>query len=394
MSERRATGSAGFLDPRQLFRRRPPGGQPHRRLVQDYADDLRLFPSWWARGGLLVLVALYVLIPSQELLDDAWLRTFVNVGIFAIGAIGLNLLTGYTGQVSLGHAFFVGVGSYAAAYLGAEQGWPFLVYLPAAALIGFLLGALIGPFALRLRGNYLVIVTLGLLFVGRHVFLNWDSVTGGNRGVRLRDATVSIGPLDFTDLEIAGRSYSREAAFFWLTWALVAVAAIVAKNLVRGRMGRAMQATRDRDLSAEVIGVDLARTKVAAFAWSSAYACVSGVLSALLVRQAGADDFGLFLSITFVAIVIIGGAGTIFGSILGALFVVGGRDFIGRRSDTALLDPIITTSPGDPGWLSVGELNAVLFGLFIILFLMLEPRGLAALWLRVKAWFRSWPFSY
>lgn len=394
MTRLRATGSAGFLDGRRLLRGGPAGGRPHGKLVQTYRDDLRLFPSWWARGGLLVLLAAYILIPSQGLLDDGWLRTFVSIGIFAIGAIGLNLLTGYTGQVSLGHAFFFGVGSYSAAYLGAQKGWPFLLYLPAAALIAFALGALIGPFALRLRGHYLVIVTLGLLFIGRHIFTNWESVTGGNRGIRLRDANVSIGPLDFKDLQIGGTSYSREAAFFWLTWALVAAAALLAKNLVRSRAGRAMQATRDRDLSAEVIGVHLARTKVAAFAWSSAFAAVAGALNGLILRQVGADDFGIFLSITFVAIVIIGGAGTIFGSILGSLFVIGGRELISRRSDTVLLDPIVTTRAGDPGWFTIGELNAILFGLFIILFLILEPRGLAALWLRMKAWFRSWPFSY
>ena len=369
------------------------GGSPSRRLVLDYRDDLRIFPDRWARIGLVVLAFLYLYLPTQQV-SDAGLRTLSTIGIFAIGAIGLNLLTGYTGQVSLGHAFFIGVGSYTAAYLGSEQGWPFLLYVPAAALIGFALGAIIGPFALRLRGHYLVIVTLGLVFLGRHIFNNWDSVTGGNRGTRIRDADMSIGPLDFSGLELFGTTYTRDQSMFFLVWAMVALVALVSKNLVRSRMGRAMQAVRDRDLSAEIIGVDLARTKVGAFAWSSAIACVAGVLNGLQVRFAGPEDFGLFLSITFVAIVIIGGAGTIFGSIVGAVFVIGSQEFINQNSRSDWLGPIIRTGPGDSGFFSVGELNAILFGGFIVLFLLFEPRGLAAIWFRAKAWFLTWPFSY
>jgi branched-chain amino acid transport system permease protein len=375
-------------------RRSATAGRPNRKMVLDYRDDLRTFPSWWARIGLVVLALLYVAIPFFELAGNPGMRTLSTIGIFAVGAIGLNLLTGYTGQVSLGHAFFIGVGSYTAAHLGATEELPMVVYLPAAAVIGFVLGAVIGPFALRLRGHYLVIVTLGLIFLGRHIFNNWDSVTGGNRGIRIRGADMSVGPLDFSGLEIFGREYSREASFYLLVWAIVALAAITAKNLVRSRPGRAMQAVRDRDLSAEVIGVDLARTKVGAFAWSSSFACVAGVLSGLLVRQASPEDFGLFLSITYVAIIIIGGVGTIFGSIVGAFFVIGGQELISQNSRTALFDPIIKASPTDSGFFSVGELNAILFGLFIVLFLLFEPRGLAAIWFRLKIWFLTWPFSY
>lgn len=373
--------------------RRDSGGNPSRQLVLDYRDDLRIFPERWTRVGLAFLVFLYFYLPTQQV-SDAGLRTLSTIGIYAIGAMGLNLLTGYTGQVSLGHAFFIGVGSYTAGYLGAQQDWPFLLYLPAAALIGFALGAIIGPFALRLRGHYLVIVTLGLVFLGRHIFNNWDSVTGGNRGIRIRDVDMAVGPLDFGGLELFGTTYTREQSMFFLVWALVVIGALLAKNLVRSRMGRAMQAVRDRDMSAEVIGVDLARTKIGAFAWSSAFACVGGVMSALQIRFAGPEDFGLFLSITFVAIVIIGGAGTIFGSIVGSFFVIGGEEFIAGHSRSSFLDPIITTAPGEPGWFSVGELNAILFGLFIVLFLLFEPRGLAAVWFRLKAWFLTWPFSY
>jgi branched-chain amino acid transport system permease protein len=379
--------------PLRSLSRRSPGGKPSRRLVLDYRDDLRIFPDRWARIGLVVLAFLYFYLPTQQI-SDAGLRTLSTIGIFAIGAIGLNLLTGYTGQVSLGHAFFIGVGTYTAAYLGSVRGWPFLLYVPAAAVIGWLLGAVIGPFALRLRGHYLVIVTLGLVFLGRHIFNNWDSVTGGNRGTRIRDADMSIGPLDFSGLELFGTTYTRDQSMFFLVWAMVALVALLAKNLVRSRMGRAMQAVRDRDLSAEIIGVDLARTKVGAFAWSSAIACVAGVMHGLQIRFAGPEDFDLFLSITFLAIVIIGGAGTIFGSVIGSFFVIGSQELINQNSRSEVLGPIIRTGPGDSGFFSVGELNAILFGAFIVLFLLFEPRGLAAIWFRAKAWFLTWPFSY
>jgi branched-chain amino acid transport system permease protein len=385
---------AGSLSPFRPFRRHPSGGQPYRDMVLDYRDELRLFPSIWSKVGLVALVFLYWYLPTHGV-GTVGILTLTLVGIFAIGAIGLNLLSGFTGQISLGHAFFIGVGTYTAAYLGVDREWPLLLYLAAAAVIGFTIGAIIGPFALRLRGVYLVIVTLGLVFLGRHIFNNWDSVTGGNRGTRIAGADMSIGSLDFGDLTLFGHTYTREAGLFFLVWALVALAALVAKNIVRSRPGRAMQAVRDRDLSAEVIGVSLARTKIAAFAWSSAFAAVAGVLSGLYIRQAGPDDFGLFLSITYIAVIIIGGVGTIIGSILGALFVIGGEELIRQNGDSAILDPIVTSGPADAtGLFTVGEFNAILFGLFIVLFLMFEPRGLVALWFRIKTWFMTWPFSY
>ncbi|MGH9213407.1 MAG: branched-chain amino acid ABC transporter permease [Acidimicrobiales bacterium] len=370
---------------------------PARDLVLSYADDIKLLRSprhtpWrWVLvvGGL----ALFLWLPTY--LGDPGLRVLAMCGIFAIGAIGLNLLTGYTGQISLGHAFFVGVGAYSAAYFGAERGLPMPVYLAVAAILGFVVGGIIGPFALRLRGNYLVVVTLGLVFLGEHLWDNWDSVTGGGTGTSLREASMSLGPLDFKEgIELGGEAYTFEQSFFWLVWALVIVGALLAKNLVRSRAGRAMQAIRDRDLSAEVIGVSPARYKVGAFAWSGAYAAVAGALYGLLQQFVSPGEFGLFLAINYVAMIIIGGLGTIFGSIVGALFVWGGRSVIEQNSGLAVFDPLITDRAGEAGIFNIGELNAVLFGLAIVLFLLFEPRGLAAFWFRIKTWFLTWPFSY
>ena len=176
--------------------------RPHHRMTRHYADDLRLFRTRGAKVGLVLLVLLYLFLPFF-LVSDFWLSVLDYAGIAAVGAIGLNLLTGYTGQVSLGHAFFIGAGAYVTGQLGGELGVPLPVWLLGAAVFGGLIGAVIGPFALRLRGNYLAIVTLGLVFLGEHLFRNLPGVTGGNSGTSIT-APATLGPLDFADLSLLG----------------------------------------------------------------------------------------------------------------------------------------------------------------------------------------------
>ena len=162
-----------------------------RDLHVSYAEQLRLIPSRWAGAGFLALAVAWLAAPL--VLSEFQLDVGARVAIFALGAIGLNLLTGFTGQVSLGHAFFIGTGAYAAAWAGGDQEWPLWLWLPGITLLGVVLGAVIGPFALRLRGNYLAIVTLGLLFIGEHLFNNWDSVTGGGAGRSVEAETTIAG---------------------------------------------------------------------------------------------------------------------------------------------------------------------------------------------------------
>jgi branched-chain amino acid transport system permease protein len=362
---------------------------PNIKLTRSYAQDLRLFRSHWSKAGLVALLAAYVLVP-QLLIDDFWLSILDYAGIAAIAAIGLNLLTGYTGQVSLGHAFFIGAGAYTAAEVGGDLGLPLPVWLASAAVVGAVIGALIGPFALRLRGNYLAIVTLSLVFLGEHLFRNLDAVTGGNSGTGV-SAGASIAGLDFRDLNVGGEAFSPNQGFFWLIWGIVLVVALLAKNIVRTRPGRAMQAVRDRDVSAEIIGVEPGRYKVAAFALSSAIAAVAGALFGSYQQFVSPEEFGLFVSIEYIAIIIVGGLGTIFGAVLGAIFITALPRLVERYSDSL---PGVATGVGDEGVISVFALNQALFGLLIVLFLIFEPRGLAAAWLRVKAYFKGWPFSY
>lgn len=361
----------------------------HRNVTRGYADELRLFGSPAARAGLVAMVVVFLVLPTV-VQDDFWLSVLIYVGITAFGAIGLNLLTGYCGQISLGHAFFIGAGAYVAARVGGELGLPLPVWLLAAAVLGAALGGLVGPFALRLRGHYLAIVTLGLVFIGEHLWRNLTGITGGNSGTPVT-AAASLGPVDFGALTLFGEVYSRNQGWFWLVWGLVALVALLAKNLVRTRPGRALQAVRDRDQAAEVIGVRAGRYKIGAFMLSSAIAATAGALFGAYQQFVSPDEWNLLLSIQYIAIVIVGGLGTIFGSVLGAIFVGALPALIDRYSDAI---PGVRTGVGGEGFISVFALNQALFGVLIVLFLVFEPRGLAGIWLRIKAYFKAWPFSY
>ncbi|HEX7167446.1 MAG TPA: branched-chain amino acid ABC transporter permease [Acidimicrobiales bacterium] len=362
--------------------------KPHRNLVRGYEQDLRLFRTRAAKAWLAVLIALWLLTPVF-LIDPFWLSVLNYAGIAAVGALGLNLLTGYTGQVSLGHAFFLAIGAYTWAHFGGEQHMDLPVWLLLSAVIGGVVGALVGPFALRLRGNYLAIVSLGLVFIGTHIWNNWQSVTGGSEGVS-GERAATIGSFDFADLHVAGKAYSREQGYFWLIWFVVGLSALFAKNIVRTRPGRALQAIRDRDVAAAVIGVDPARYKVVAFALSGVYAAVSGALLGSYRGYLSPDEWSLLLSIQFIAIIIVGGVGTIFGSVLGALFIAGAPLLIEEYASSIPLVSWLT----DQGGMAIDTFNQLLFGVVIILFLVLEPHGLAGIWFRIKAYFKAWPFSY
>jgi branched-chain amino acid transport system permease protein len=356
------------------------------RLTTRYADDTALFRTWPSRFGLLVMVLSYGLAPF--VLNEYWSTVFIFAGIAAIGALGLNLLTGYTGQVSLGHAFFYGVGAYGAAVFAGRLGWPFPLWLLAAAALGGLLGGLAGPFALRLRGNYLVIVSLGLLVIGQHVFENWTSVTGGLTGTSVR-APIALGSFDVASLRLGGARLSRNQGFLFFVWGAVAVLALAARNIVRTRPGRALQAVRDKDLAAEVIGVSLVQYKVGAFVVSSGYAACAGAIYAAYARFVSPLDFSLFLSIQFIAMIVVGGIGTIKGAILGALFLT-----LLPRAIESVSGSLPFVSDGTGAGITVQSLNQAMFGVLIVVFLLFEPLGLAEIWRRILRYFKAWPFSY
>ena len=358
------------------FTRTPPG------LKTSYGKQLTIYPSRFGRVWIGILIVGAAIAPFA--LTDFWVSILNFAAIFSIAAIGLNLLTGFTGQVSLGHAFFVGLGAYTAGYLGGDHGLPFIVWLPAAGLLGGLVGLIVGPFALRLKGLYLAIVTIGLVFLGEHLFLNLRDLTGGPQGRAI--PSPEIGGFSFG--RIGG--LSRDQSFYLLAIPLLALATLFAKNVVRSRPGRAFQAVRDREIAAAVIGVNLARYKVGAFVLSSFYAAAAGALFGSYLRYVTPAQFDLLFSIEFVAMIIVGGVGTIFGSIIGAFFVVLIPRLVEQFSDSI---PFLSDSTTGGG-LDVFTFNQIIFGALIVVFLVVEPHGLAGIWQRIKVYFRSWPFSY
>lgn len=350
-------------------------------------------PSQFLRGwdARVAVSAIVVLLASLPVLLDSpfWMNVMVTAGAYAAAAIGLNILTGYTGQVSLGHAAFLTIGGYAAGYFGASQGWTLVLWLGMAAVCGAIIGGAVGPFALRVKGDYLVVVSLALLFITSHVVENWESVTGGHDGISVSKASLAIGPVDFGDLRLFGMEFSREEGLFYLAWLLVGIFAVIARNIMRSRPGRALQAVRDRDTAAEVLGVSSARYKIAAFVLSSAMAATAGGVIAVAQRFLTPNEplAELFISIQFVAIIVVGGVATIYGSVLGAVLLVALPEVIKEYTHwfdftVPLFDrPLVSSSSLDQGLFNTGSFSNLLFGLLLVGFLLLWPRGIAG-WLQ------------
>jgi len=388
--------------------RRPPG------LFTRYDKDIAILRNNVQRFWVGVAFVIVVLLPFYlDTLSDgrSWLILFATAFVASIGAIGLNLVTGYAGQVSLGHAFFLGVGAYAGAalsnpeVLNAEGGvrligfnLDMIIWLPAAGLIAAAAGIVVAPVALRLRGLYLALVTLGLVFVGEHVFRNWRELTGGI-GEGREPARLSLFGYRFDlDGSILGISLNREQQIYFFMFAVMIIMALLAKNLVRSRIGRAFAAVRDRDIAAEIMGVDLTKYKVLAFAVSSFYAGVAGALLFSITGFVEPTSFSLLLSVAYIAMVVIGGAASISGSIMGAFFITLLPKLIDLTRLSSLIDTAVGWLPfvaggGEPA-LAVSQIERILFGVLIIMFLIFEPLGLYGIWIRIRNYWKAFPFSY
>jgi branched-chain amino acid transport system permease protein len=350
-----------------------------------------LFNTRPKRRAVTAILLVALVLPF--IYDDETLRLLALGLAAAIGAIGLNLVTGYAGQVTLGHAFFLAVGAYTASALSGDPAGRtigfgitnVLVWLLAAGLVAALLGVLVAPLAARLRGLYLAVVTLGLVFLGEHIFKEWQELTGGPGVGRPGPVPELFG----NRLNEAGAIFTGEQKLYLLMLVLLVIFAVLARNLVRSKVGRAFSAIRDRDIAASVIGVNLTRYKALAFAVSSFYAGCAGALVYTVSGFVEPGSFNLLLSVQYIAMVLIGGAGTISGSIMGALFIT----LLPRVTrDLPAFLPFISTDASVP--LNVFQVETVLYGLLIIVFLLLEPRGLFGIWIRIRNYWKAWPFSY
>jgi len=364
-------------------------------LYTSYAADQAILNTpakrWWTAALVIVVLALPFLL-SRDLTS-----LMMTVFIYAIGGIGLNLVTGYAGQVSLGHAFFMGLGAYTAAVLGGVEtdrvlgfGLDMAIWLPMAGIVPALVGLAVAPLAARVRGLYLAILTLGLVFIGEHVFKEARPITGGAGVGRSPAEPVLFG------MDLHGRYHAfgyilpRDTMLYFVCFLIFVVLALAARNLARSKLGRAFSAVRDRDIAAAVMGVPLQRTKTLAFTISSFYAGIAGALLVVVIGQMTPGNWNLFLSIEFLAVILIGGIATISGSIMGAAFVVLMPRLVSELAGSV---PFISTAPGT-GFLTVFHVQTMLFGALIVLFLVLEPRGLYGLWVRVRNYWKAWPFSY
>jgi branched-chain amino acid transport system permease protein len=298
----------------------------------------------------------------------------IRIGIAIIGAHGLNLLTGFTGQISLGHAAFVGVGAYTSAILITRAGIPFWWTVPLAGIMSAFAGVIIGIPSLRIKGLYLAIATIAAQFIFEYVFMTWESMTHGIRGINVPDP------------ELFGFQFDTEQKFYFITLFFVIIGTLYARNLIRTRVGRAFIAIRDRDLAAELMGINLFRYKLTAFAISSFYAGVAGSLWVSFMNIVTPEHFPLTLSIEYLAMIIVGGLGSILGSIYGAMFMVLVPELL--KFGTEFIKDI-------PAFQHIfAPLREVVFGSLIVFFLIFEPRGLAEMWRRIKNFFLLWPFSY
>ena len=356
----------------------------------DYDQDIRLFKHGgyaWSYGTLLVLVLL------APLLVGAYLQSqLVFVFIYAIVGVGLLILTGFTGQVSLGHAAFLAIGAYTTAYL-QRLGVPFLVYLPLSALIAGAVGALVGFPALRLSGIYLVIATIAFGFIVEEIAARWESVTNGNEGMRIKA------------LDLLGFTLGRDGyGFYVVCLALLVAVMLGALNLLRSPTGRAFLAIRDSETAARSMGVNLAVYKVMAFSISAAITGLAGCLYAHKLSFVSPEMFTLLLSLEFIIVIIIGGVGSLHGAVLGSIFVV-------------MVDPFLTLLkddlPGAIGRLAAGlgaspggavgiedmlsriggapGLKGAIYGIIIIVFILFEPAGLYGRWVKLKLYFQLFP---
>jgi branched-chain amino acid transport system permease protein len=361
-------------------------------LHTSYRSDMALLNTRTKRNAVIVLVLVGLSLPM--LLPDPDLTMLARGSVYAIGAIGLMLLTGFAGQISLGHAFFAGIGFYTAAVVAGDPDDPrrwglgiteIVVWLPAAGLAAAAVGALVAPLATRLRGLYLAIVTLGLVFVGEHLFEQWRTVTGGPSSGRPPPPVTVLG----YRLDADGGAFTKQQQLFWLMLVLLVIFALAARNLARSDIGRAFTAIRDRDIAAGVIGVNLFKQKTVAFAISSFYAGCAGALFYTTFLNVNPSEFDLFLSVLFIVMVLIGGVGTISGAIAGAFLIA----VLPRLTqELAAVLPFVSTSPTDIP--NASHMQLVLYGLLIIGFLLFEPRGLFGIWARVRNWWKSFPFSY
>ena len=356
-----------------------PAGEFH----GSYRADSTIFPSrnsrLFAALGVLVALVLPLKLGDFSLLAPYHLNLLIQIGYYGIAALGLNILVGFTGQISLGHSAFFGLGAFSSAWLNNRFGIPVFFCIPLAGLMTTAVGMIVGIPAARLKGLYLAIATLASQFILMDFFARADWFTGGSSGA-LADS-----------FSIFGYAVTGDRAYYYVVLAWMVIMYVMAANLMRTRDGRALVAVRDHYLSAEVMGINLAKYRILSFGISSFYAGVGGALFAHYLSFVSVEGFDLLLSITFLGMIIIGGLGSIMGALMGTAFMV-----LLPEVMTMIVGLLQQTSWGQTPAVSQGlpYFREMAIGLAIVLFLIFEPDGLAHRWRQIKAYWKLYPFSY
>jgi branched-chain amino acid transport system permease protein len=326
--------------------------------------------TWaWAAAGVVLLALMPALVGSFGL------NILVTIFVLAIGVLGLNLLSGVAGQISLGHAGFLLIGAYAQAILTTDYKLPTLLAVFISGLIAAAASLVVGVPSLRLKGLYLAITTLAFTFIVRHVVLFAEGLTRGSNGMPVEALTVF------------GLSFKGDQRFYYAALAMLLLFIVITLNLMRTRIGRAWLAVRDHDIAARAMGIDLMRYKLLAFMVSAFYTGVAGAMVALQTRFINVDTFSVLVSIEALAMVIVGGMGRVHGAILGTALIV--------LLPEALTVAFAVAGDGVKTLLAdrIYEVKGLLYGVVILLFLRLEPEGLAGIWRKSKRFWMQWPLS-
>lgn len=341
-----------------------------------YAKDTTIFPTPLSRA--FAVAGVMVLVAAPLVLNAYHLNLLIQIGYLAIAALGLNILVGCTGQISLGHAGFFGFGAFASAWLNNKFGIPVLVAMPLAGILTTALGLVFGIPAGRLKGLYLAIATFASQFILEDFFARADWFTGGSAGSMANPVT------------LFGYELSGDRSYFYVVLVWLVLSFIMGTNLLRSRDGRAFVAVRDHYLSAEVMGINLTKYRILSFGLSSFFAGLGGALYGHYLGYVSAEGFTILLSIQFLGMIIIGGMGSVMGTLMGTAFMV----LLPEVMEGGVV--AIKAVTGDIPWLTEGlaYIKQASIGLAIILFLIFEPDGLVHRWKLIKSYWKLYPFSY
>jgi len=338
---------------------------------ENYTHDMAIFRTKLHWGILFVF--LIFLFTCPLFISDRMLTIMTMIGIAIISVHGLNILTGYCGQISIGHVGFMAVGAYTSAILCTKLGWSFWLALPCAAMAAGMAGLIFGLPSLKIKGFYLIMATIAAHFIIIWLVLQFQNITGGADG------------LPVPKPKIGSIVLKSKTSYFYLVMAIACLATLLAKNIVRTRAGRAFVAIRDNDLAAEVMGISLWSYKLQAFFIGCVYAGVAGALLVHYYGFASVDQFPFMDSVWYLGMLIVGGMGSTAGAILGAISLKLLDELV------TIVGPILSAAVAAQAAASLALLTR---GLVIILFLIFEPRGLDHRWGMIKAYYRLWPFSH